>query len=244
MKKAKILVVDDDARIRNLLRLYLEKADFCVSEAENGLDALLQLQQDKPDLIVLDIMMPVLDGLEACRQIRKLDTTPILLLTARTEADDKLLAFESGADDYVEKPFNPQEIVARARAILRRRPAVTKMLKPANEPAMTPSVRHCMLVIDPQARSVKIDGAEKDLTAKEFDLLLALASRPGHVFSRENLLQTVWSVDPNGDSRTVDIHIQRLRQKLDDGCCPAWKIATVWGIGYRFEINSAKEPQP
>jgi len=242
MDKQKILVVDDDARIRKLLRLYLEKADFCVTEAENGLEALLQLQQDNPDLIVLDIMMPVLDGLEACRQIRKLRTTPILLLTARIEADDKLLAFDSGADDYVEKPFNPQEVIARIRAILRRRTAAARLQKSADEPTVIPAVQHCLLVIDPQARSVRIDGEEKDLTVKEFDLLLTLASRPGHVFSRENLLQTVWNVDANGDSRTVDIHIQRLRQKLDDGCCPAWKIATVWGIGYRFEISSPKEP--
>lgn len=241
MEQQKILVVDDDARIRNLLRLYLEKADFCVSEAENGLEALLQLQQDKPDLIVLDIMMPVLDGLEACRQIRKFAATPILLLTARTEADDKLLAFDSGADDYVEKPFNPQEVVARVRAILRRRPVAAK---PVKEPNLIPAVRHCLLVIDSQARSVRIDGVEKELTAKEFDLLHTLASHAGHVFSRESLLQSVWGMDAAGDSRTVDIHIQRLRQKLNDGCCPSWKIATAWGIGYRFETTAERRLHP
>ena len=241
MEKPKILVVDDDARIRKLLRIYLEKADFCVSEAENGLEALLQLQQDKPDLVVLDIMMPVLDGLETCRQIRKLGNTPILLLTAKTEADDKLLAFDGGADDYVEKPFNPQEVVARVRAILRRRPAAARSPKIPREPPASASILHYTLVIDSQARSVKIAGAEKDLTAKEFDLLHALASRPGHVFSRENLLNAIWGVDADSDSRTVDIHIQRLRQKLNDGSDPQWKIATVWGIGYRFEINPGKE---
>ena len=130
MEKQKILIVDDDGRIRNLLKIYLEKAGFQVSEAENGLEALLALQNSQPNLIVLDIMMPVLDGMETCRQIRKLATTPILLLTARTEVDDKLLGFDCGADDYVEKPFNPQEVVARVRAILRRRPSAAKPPQP------------------------------------------------------------------------------------------------------------------
>ena len=240
MEKQKILLVDDDGRIRNLLKIYLEKAGFQVSEAENGLEALLSLQNSQPDLIVLDIMMPVLDGMETCRQIRKLATTPILLLTARTEVDDKLLGFDCGADDYVEKPFNPQEVVARVRAILRRRPAAAKPPQPVKTPIAAPVVQHGALRIDPAARSVHLGVVEKELTAKEFDLLHTLASRPGHVFSRDNLLQTVWGVDATGDSRTVDIHIQRLRQKIDDGVSD-WKIATVWGVGYRFEIHSPKE---
>ena len=240
MEKQKILLVDDDGRIRNLLKIYLEKAGFQVSEAENGLEALLLLQNSQPDLIVLDIMMPVLDGMETCRQIRKLATTPILFLTARTEVDDKLLGFDCGADDYVEKPFNPQEVVARVRAILRRRPSAAKPPQPVKAPIASPVVQHGALRIDPAARSVHQGVVEKELTAKEFDLLHTLASRPGHVFSRDNLLQTVWGVDAAGDSRTVDIHIQRLRQKIDDGN-PDWKIATVWGVGYRFEVNSPKE---
>ena len=240
MEKQKILIVDDDGRIRNLLKIYLEKAGFQVSEAENGLEALLLLQNSQPDLIVLDIMMPVLDGMETCRQIRKLATTPILLLTARTEVDDKLLGFDCGADDYVEKPFNPQEVVARVRAILRRRPSAAKPPQPVKAPIASPVVQHGALRIDPAARSVHQGVVEQELTAKEFDLLHALASRPGHVFSRDNLLQTVWGVDAAGDSRTVDIHIQRLRQKIDDGISD-WKIATVWGVGYRFEVNSPKE---
>lgn len=240
MEKQKILIVDDDARIRNLLKIYLEKAGFQVNEAENGLEALLSLQNSQPDLIVLDIMMPVLDGMETCRQIRKLAIMPILFLTARTEVDDKLLGFDCGADDYVEKPFNPQEVVARVRAILRRRPAAAKTPQPVKAPATPPVVQHGALRIDPSARSVHLGVVEKELTAKEFDLLHTLASRPGHVFSRDNLLQTVWGVDATGDSRTVDIHIQRLRQKIDDGVSD-WKIATVWGVGYRFEIHSPKE---
>jgi len=242
MEKQKILIVDDDSRIRNLLKLYLEKADFLVNEAENGLEALLLLQNSQPDLIVLDIMMPVLDGMETCRQIRKQATTPILLLTARTEVDDKLLGFDCGADDYVEKPFNPQEVVARVRAILRRRPAAAKPLQTFKTPAATPVVQHGALRIDPAARSVLLYGVEKELTAKEFDLLHAMASRPGHVFSRENLLNAIWGVDADSDSRTVDIHIQRLRQKLNNDSDPQWKIATVWGIGYRFETSPSKEP--
>ena len=241
MDKQKILLVDDDGRIRNLLKLYLEKAGFQVSEAENGLEALLSLQHAQPDLIVLDIMMPVLDGIETCRQIRKLATTPILLLTARTEVDDKLLGFDCGADDYVEKPFNPQEVVARVRAILRRRPAAAKQMQPVKAPTASPVVKHGALRIDPGARSVHLGNAEIELTAKEFDLLHALANRPGHVFSRDNLLQTIWGVDASGDSRTVDIHIQRLRQKIGDDGGPGWKIATVWGVGYRFEIHAPKE---
>ena len=236
MAKSIVMVVDDDSRLRDLLRLYLEKADFHVIEAENGLAALLLFQQQKPDILVLDIMMPVLDGLETCRQIRKTADTPILLLTARTEEEDKLLAFDSGADDYVEKPFNPKEIVARLQAILRRR--VPSPDDPGNSLA-EPPVKHCLLVIDPQAHTVKIDGAEKELTAKEFDLLHTLASNPDHIFTRENLLKTLWEFDTAVDTRTVDIHIQRLRQKLEDGCCPQWRIATVWGVGYRFETGRA-----
>ena len=161
---------------------------------------------------------------------------PILLLTARTEEEDKLLAFDSGADDYVEKPFNPKEIVARLQAILRRRGPAPKDSKII---LSEPPVKHCLLVIDPQAHTVKIDGAEKELTAKEFDLLHTLASNPDHIFTRENLLKTLWEFDTAVDTRTVDIHIQRLRQKLEDGCCPQWRIATVWGVGYRFETGRA-----
>lgn len=241
MGKQKVMIVDDDSRIRDLLRLYLEKAGFQVTEADNGIAALLLYQQNKPDIILLDIMMPILDGLETCRQIRKMDSTPIILLTARSEEDDKLLAFGSGADDYVEKPFNPSEVVARIRAILRRR---TVSVNREAELPTVPAVTHCLLVIDSQSRTVKIDGVEKDLTVKEFDLLYTLAGRPGHVYTRENLLQAIWGLESSGDTRTVDIHIQRLRQKLEDGCCPQWKIATVWGIGYRFETSKAPGNNP
>ena len=241
MSKTKVMIVDDDSRIRDLLRIYLIKADFQVIEAEDGISALLLHQQNKPDIILLDIMMPVLDGLETCRQIRKLDSTPIILLTARTEEEDKLMAFGSGADDYVEKPFNPSEVIARIRAILRRRPASGNV---APVLPTVPSITHGLLVIDPLSRTVKIDGMDKELTVKEFDLLQTLAGHPGHVFTRESLLQTIWGIEPTGDTRTVDIHIQRLRQKLEDGCCSQCKIATVRGIGYPFEISKEQEILP
>ena len=238
MQKQKVLVVDDDARIRDILRLYLEKADFTVIQAKDGIEALLLHQQEKPDIVLLDIMMPILDGLETCRQIRKKDSTPIILLTARTEETDKLFAFDNGADDYVEKPFNPSEVIARIHAILRRRTAPAEVKETA--PPL-PVLRHGSLIIDPQSRTVMLKDNEKILTPKEFDLLYLLSSHPTRVYTRESLLKSIWDVDTTVDTRTVDIHIQRLRHKLEDGCCSEWKIATVWGLGYRFEIGDAKD---
>lgn len=230
MNKGTVMVVDDDARIRELLRLYLERADFAVTEAENGVAALLQFQQSKPDLIVLDIMMPVLDGLETCRQIRKNDSIPIILLTAKTDDENKLIGFESGADDYIGKPFFPKEVVARVQAILRRtQPPVEEKRPPV------PPIICCRLGIDSSSRTVTRAEESIELTVKEFDLLYTLASQPGRVLTRELLLSAVWGYDEAGDTRTVDVHVQRLRQKLRNGICPAWNIATVWGLGYRFE---------
>ena len=239
MKKATVLIVDDDSRIRELLRLYLEQAGFAVSEAENGLAAMLLFQQSQPDIIILDIMMPVLDGLETCRQIRKLGSTPIILLTARAEDEDKLFGFETGADDYVSKPFAPGEVVARVQAILRRtsQSGVSQPLSPPKLP-----LAHCQLEIDDKSRTVKVAEQEIDLTAKEFDLLFLLTSHPGRTHTREALLSQVWGLETSGDTRTVDVHVQRLRQKLQNGRCPNWNIATVWGVGYRFEISDKQEP--
>ena len=240
MKKANVMVVDDDSRIRELLRLYLEQAGFAVTEAENGLAAMLLFQQSQPDIIILDIMMPVLDGLETCRQIRKLRSTPIILLTARVEDEDKLSGFETGADDYVSKPFAPGEVVARVQAILRRTSplAISQPLSPPK-----PLLSHCQLEIDAKSRTVKIAEQEIDLTAKEFDLLLTLAAHPGRIHSRELLLAAVWGIESSDDTRTVDVHMQRLRQKLQNGQCPNWHIATVWGVGYRFETSDKQEPR-
>lgn len=237
MKKT-ILVVDDDLRIRELLRMYLETAGFKVAEADNGVAALLLLQQSPPDLIILDIMMPVLDGLETCRQIRKLTATPIILLTARAEDEDKIFGFEIGADDYVTKPFAPGEVVARVQAILRRTALVDAT--PPQKPDK-PVLSYCQLAIDPISRSVKIAKETIELTAKEFDLLYTLAAHPGRIHTREALLSGVWGYETDVDTRTVDVHVQRLRSKLQTGRCQDWNIATVWGTGYRFDLTPDRE---
>lgn len=237
MKKYTVLVVDDDVRIRELLRLYLDQAGFSVMEAENGLAALLLFQQSPPDLVILDIMMPVLDGLETCRQIRKLGATPIILLTARTEDEDKLLGFETGADDYVSKPFAPGEVIARVQAILRR----TSPSDPLPVSPAKPSLFYCRLEIDADSRTVTKADELIELTAKEFDLLYILASHPGRIHTREALMAEIWGFDATVDTRTVDVHVQRLRQKLENGKCPDWNISTVWGVGYRFDILENQE---
>ncbi len=240
MKKT-ILVVDDDQRIRELLRLYLEAADFNVVEAENGVAALLLFQQRQPDLVILDVMMPILDGLETCRQLRNLSTTPVILLTARVEDEDKLSGFESGADDYVTKPFAPGEVVARVQAILRRAAPLENFF--STEPSKPP-LSFCQLVIDSSSRTVKIVEEEIELTAKEFDLLYVLAAHPGHIHTRDSLLNQVWGFDTAVDTRTVDVHVQRLRGKLQNGRCPDWNIVTVWGVGYRFDLTPGQEDKP
>ena len=239
MKKT-ILVVDDDLHIRELLRLYLENAGYAVLGAENGVEALLVFQQSRPDLVILDIMMPVLDGIETCRQIRNLAVTPVILLTARTEAEDKLTGFECGADDYVVKPFSPGEVVARVQAILRRiDPA------PAGQPPApaAPTFSYGDLSIDEASRTVKIGPDEIELTAKEFNLLYLLAAHPGRIYTREALLSSLWSYDAAGDNRTVDVHVQRLRNKLRRNPCSGWSIATVWGVGYRFDSDTRQGPE-
>ena len=242
MPKSTVLVVDDDVRIRELLRLYLERAGFAVTEAENGVAALLLFQHSRPDLIILDLMMPVLDGLETCRQIRKIDSTPIILLTARVEDEDKLLGFENGADDYVSKPFAPGEVVARVQAILRRTSDFSAA-KPLSPPATPLSC--CHLDINAVSRTVTIAHEKIELTAKEFDLLYTLAAHPGRIYTREALLAEVWGFEAAaGDTRTVDVHVQRLRQKLQNGQCPNWNIVTVWGVGYRFDATEKPGIKP
>ena len=229
--KQTILVADDDSQIRQILRLYLENAGFTVLDAENGVAALLLFQQSHPDLVILDIMMPVLDGLETARQIRNLAATPIILLTARVEDDDKLVGFETGADDYVTKPFSPGEVVARVQAILRR----TAQPPTATAVADTPALSFGALSIDAAARTVKIGAEEIELTAREFDLLHTLATHPGHIYTRESLLSALWGYGAEADTRTVDVHVQRLRTKLRNDAASGWNITTVWGVGYRFD---------
>ena len=232
MSAQTVLIADDDAKIRELLELYLTKEGFAVEQAADGAEAILKAQQLKPDLIVLDVMMPVLDGMEVCRQVRKFSRVPVIMLTARVEDDDRILGLELGADDYVGKPFNPRELVARVKAVLRR-------VQVAETPAAGNDVlKFPNLLINRQEYAATAGGNTVQLTAKEMDLLWHMASHPGRVFSREQLLESVWGYEYFGDTRTVDTHIKRIRHKLgvqEDG---PWDIKTVWGVGYKFEVRS------
>ena len=232
MAQPRVLVADDDDKIRELLELYLTKEGFAVEQAADGAEAILKAQQLKPDLIVLDIMMPVLDGMEVCRQVRKFSQVPVIMLTARTEDEDRIMGLELGADDYLAKPFNPRELVARVKAVLRR-------VQVAEAPAAGNDVlKFPNLLINRQEYAATAGGNTVQLTAKEMDLLWHMASHPGRVFSREQLLESVWGYEYFGDTRTVDTHIKRIRHKLgvqEDG---PWDIKTVWGVGYKFEVRS------
>ena len=208
MSAQTVLIADDDAKIRELLELYLTKEGFAVEQAADGAEAILKAQQLKPDLIVLDVMMPVLDGMEVCRQVRKFSRVPVIMLTARVEDDDRILGLELGADDYVGKPFNPRELVARVKAVLRR-------VQVAEAPAAGNDVlKFPNLLINRQEYAATAGGNTVQLTAKEMDLLWHMASHPGRVFSREQLLESVWGYEYFGDTRTVDTHIKRIRHKL------------------------------
>ena len=232
MSAQTVLIADDDAKIRELLELYLTKEGFAVEQAADGAEAILKAQQLKPDLIVLDVMMPVLDGMEVCRQVRKFSRVPVIMLTARVEDDDRILGLELGADDYVGKPFNPRELVARVKAVLRR-VQVAETSAAGNDVLKFPN-----LLINRQEYAATAGGNTVQLTAKEMDLLWHMASHPGRVFSREQLLESVWGYEYFGDTRTVDTHIKRIRHKLgvqEDG---PWDIKTVWGVGYKFEVRS------
>lgn len=228
MSEGLILVVDDEAHIRELVRLYLEKDGFKVTGAADGEEALRKVKTLSPQLIILDIMLPKLDGWEVCREVRKTARTPIIMLTAKGEEFDKVLGLELGADDYLTKPFSPRELVARVKAILRR--TVPDELSAAGDKIILPG-----LVIDQSAREVKVAGQEVPLTPKEFDLFWFLARHPAKVFTREQLLTAVWGYDYYGDLRTVDTHIKRLREKVEkDGA--AYHVRTIWGVGYKFEV--------
>lgn len=226
----KILIVDDEPQIRDILRLYFEKEEFEVIEAVDGAQALLKLQECKPELVLLDIMMPVLDGLEVCKQIRRISNVPIIMLTARSEDDDRILGLEIGADDYIGKPFNPKEVVARAKAVLRRsgtieHPEEKELLELPN------------LSINLKEFEVVAFDKQVVLTAKEMELLWFLVKHAGQVFQRDQLLEKVWGYTYYGDTRTVDTHIKRLRFKLDVQPDSKWDIKTVWGVGYKFEVE-------
>lgn len=224
-----ILLVDDDAKIRSMLAMFFKKANFTVAEAENGMEAIRLVEQLKPQMIILDLMMPVVDGIETCKQIRKFSNVPIIMLTAKTEDEDRIMGLEIGADDYVTKPFSPLEVVARVKAVLRRVPdaGFTK----------AEGLHFSDLAIDFGGHKMTVRGQEIKLTAKETELLWQLAEHPGFTFSREALLEKVWGYDYGGETRTVDNHIKSLRKKMACGTDTPWDIVTVWGVGYRFEVK-------
>jgi DNA-binding response OmpR family regulator len=230
-RAASVLVVDDDPTVSDVVRRYLERDGYLVTLVGDGPAALASFARHRPDLVVLDLMLPGMDGLEICRRVRAESDVPIIMLTARSDDIDKIVGLELGADDYLTKPFNPRELVARVKAILRRQSAADR--RSANTPdAGTLTLSN--LVIDPERRSVRIDGRAIDLRMKEFDLLFTLAKDPGLVFSREKLLEVVWGYDFAGETRTVDVHIAHLRHKLE-GMAPT--IETVWGVGYKLEVE-------
>jgi DNA-binding response OmpR family regulator len=224
------LVVDDEPKIRDIVRRYLEADGFTVTESADGPAALRAAHDQRPDLIVLDVMLPGLDGVEVLRRLRETSQTPVILLTARDEEVDKLIGLAVGADDYITKPFSGRELAARARVILRR---VNRVPIPAATQDTAP-IHHGQLTIDPGRREVTTPHGPATLTALDFDLLLTLAHHPGHVLTRRQLLRTVWGADYYGDDRVVDVHIRTLRRALgDDAANPAY-IATIRGIGYRL----------
>jgi DNA-binding response OmpR family regulator len=231
--KQKILIADDDSNISELISLYLMKEGYDTQKAKDGREALKLFQSYNPDLIILDIMMPEMDGYEVCREIRKTASTPIIMLTAKGETFDKVLGLELGADDYMEKPFDSKELVARVKAVLRRAvPAKQTTTQTAND---TKCVEYPDLTINLTNYSVLYYGKPVEMPPKELELLYFLASSPNQVFTREQLLDHIWGYEYIGDTRTVDVHIKRLREKIKDHS--AWRLSTVWGIGYKFEVK-------
>jgi len=226
-RKTSVLVVDDDVNICELIRLYLEKEGFEVLAVHNGKSAMDVFADSAPNIVILDIMLPGMDGWQVCREIRKISNIPIIMLTAKGETFDKVLGLELGADDYIVKPFDPKELVARVKAVLRRYERTNFDVKEVVFPN---------LVINKSTYVVKLNGKEIDLPPKELELLYFLASNPNKVFTREQLLENVWGYDFYGDSRTVDVHIKRLREKLDQPG-QVWQLKTVWGVGYKFEVK-------
>jgi DNA-binding response OmpR family regulator len=230
MPNETILVVDDEANIRDLARLYLEKEGYKVQTAVDGADALQQIAQNPPTLLVLDLMLPEIDGWEVCRRVRTHSNLPILMLTARNDDIDKIVGLEMGADDYLTKPFNPRELVARVRAILRR-------VGPSAAEAVAGQMRRAgNLTLDPASREATLAGERITLRTKEFDLLLTLMDHQNIVLSREQLLDLVWGYEFYGQTRTVDVHIAHLREKLTGS---SLTIETVWGMGYKLIAESS-----
>ena len=231
--KSKILIVDDDNNIAELISLYLTKECYDTHIVNDGEQALVAFEQYEPNLILLDLMLPGIDGYQVCREIRTKSNVPIIMLSAKGEIVDKVLGLELGADDYIMKPFDSKELVARVKAVLRR-------FQPAKPEAVASSDIKCVeypgLTVNLSNYSVTYNNHSVEMPPKELELLYFLASSPNQVFTREQLLDNIWGYEYIGDTRTVDVHVKRLREKIKDH--PTWKIATVWGIGYKFEVSS------
>lgn len=230
--KQKILIVDDDNNIAELISLYLTKECYDIKIVNDGEQALIAFEHYKPNMLLLDLMLPGIDGYQVCREIRAKSDVPIIMLSAKGEVFDKVLGLELGADDYILKPFDSKELVARVKAVLRR-------FQPAKPEAYASVDIKCVeypgLIVNLSNYSVTYDGQQIDMPPKELELLYFLASSPNQVFTREQLLDNIWGYEYVGDTRTVDVHVKRLREKIKDK--PTWRIATVWGIGYKFEVK-------
>lgn len=230
--KQKILIVDDDNNIAELISLYLTKECYDTKIVNDGEQALIAFEHYKPNMLLLDLMLPGIDGYQVCREIRAKSDVPIIMLSAKGEVFDKVLGLELGADDYILKPFDSKELVARVKAVLRR-------FQPAKPEAYASVDIKCVeypgLIVNLSNYSVTYDGQQIDMPQKELELLYFLASSPNQVFTREQLLDNIWGYEYVGDTRTVDVHVKRLREKIKDK--PTWRIATVWGIGYKFEVK-------
>ncbi len=230
--KQKILIVDDDNNIAELISLYLTKECYDTKIVNDGEQALIAFEHYKPNMLLLDLMLPGIDGYQVCREIRAKSDVPIIMFSAKGEVFDKVLGLELGADDYILKPFDSKELVARVKAVLRR-------FQPAKPEAYASVDIKCVeypgLIVNLSNYSVTYDGQQIDMPPKELELLYFLASSPNQVFTREQLLDNIWGYEYVGDTRTVDVHVKRLREKIKDK--PTWRIATVWGIGYKFEVK-------
>ena len=223
-----VLVIEDDRNIAELLQMYLEKEGYNVTLAFDGGQGMSKFRSIQPDLVLLDVMMPVMDGWNVCRSIRSESDTPVIMLTAKSETSDKVTGLKSGADDYITKPFEMREVLARIEAVLRR----------SDRSAPEPKLRRLVfdrLVIDQEAFALFVDGKRFDMPPREMNLLYFLASNPNRVYTRNQLLDEIWGFDYFGDSRTVDVHIKRLREKMD-GVSDRWGLKTIWGVGYKFEV--------
>ncbi len=229
MSLGKVLVVDDDKNICELLRLYLEKEGYNAIISHDGEEAVVKFNALKPDIILLDIMLPGLDGWQVCREIRKKSNVPIIMITAKGETFDKVLGLELGADDYVVKPFDTKEVIARIKAVYRRVGQTTTKTE-------VKEVKYDKLSVNMTRYELKVNGEILDTPPKELELLFHLASNPNRVYTRDQLLDEVWGFEYYGDSRTIDVHVKRLREKLE-GVSDKWELKTVWGVGYKFEVD-------